>query len=89
MRDGPTCLATTRKMSRSHRHTPIVGWTLARSEKRDKRLANRKLRAAIREALHHENEVMPVLREVSNVWDFNKDGRQWWPLSLLWKNRNR
>ena len=64
-------------MSRSHRKTPIHGITLCRSEKDDKRKANRKLRAALRAATSSEAEVMPTLREVSNVWTMGKDGRHW------------
>jgi hypothetical protein len=54
--------------------------TCARSEKEDKRIANRTLRAACRIALvncqDYDGLVMPVLREVSNVWSFAKDGKQ-------------
>ena len=67
-------------MSRSYQHTPIFGMTTARSEKEDKRIANRILRAACRTALascrDYDALVMPILREVSNVWSFDKDGKQ-------------
>ena len=67
-------------MSRSRRHTPIIGMTVADSEKQDKRLANRALRRLARVTLAiygEEVEVMPVIRDVSNVWAFEKDGRQY------------
>lgn len=63
-------------MSRSRRHTPIMGTTTARSEKYDKRLANRALRRETKMALKDEKEVLPIVREVSNKYDFAKDGFQ-------------
>ena len=65
-------------MSRSRRHTTIVGITTADSEKDDKRQANQNLRHAVRRALRTEAEVIPAMREVSNVWLFAKDGKKWW-----------
>lgn len=66
-------------MSRSRRHTSITGMTTARSEKWDKREANRRARRLVREVLGHEPEAdaLPHLREVSSVWTFEKDGKQW------------
>lgn len=65
-------------MSGSRRKTPIFGITTARSEKQDKRLANRKLRHAVKQRLGTDpNGVLPVLREVSNVWSMAKDGKHW------------
>lgn len=63
-------------MSRSRRKTPIRGITTAQSEKQDKRIANRRLRRRVRSALRVEPEApLPVLREVSNAWSMDKDGR--------------
>ena len=67
-------------MSRSRKKTPITGITTARSEKQDKRLANRKLRRKTRQVLRCQDLdgwVLPVLREVSNVWCMDKDGKFW------------
>jgi hypothetical protein len=65
-------------LSRSRKKTPITGITTARSEKQDKRLANRKLRRKTRQALRcRDLDVLPVLREVSNVWCMDKDGKFW------------
>lgn len=61
-------------MSRSYRKVPKRGIG-ADSDKKSKRYANRSYRRAVREALHRGNEVMPELREVSDVWDFEKDGK--------------
>jgi len=64
-------------MSRSRRKTPIIGWTTADSEKQDKRLANRRLRHRVRQTLRvNPHAELPLLREVSNVWLMDKDGKQ-------------
>jgi hypothetical protein len=66
-------------MSRSRKHTPISGHTNARSEKRDKRAANRKLRRRIRATMqaNPETESLPELRELSDVWGMDKDGKHY------------
>jgi len=63
-------------MSRSYRKTPAWGHTTAESEKSDKIRANRDFRRAVQIALYNEDE-MPLLREISNVWDFAKDGKSY------------
>lgn len=65
-------------MSRSRRHTPIFGITISQSEKQDKRRANRVLRRVVRQCHGHDEKPLPLLREVSNVWGFDKDGKAWW-----------
>jgi hypothetical protein len=63
-------------MSRSRRRTPICGIATADSEKRDKRIANRKLRRKARVATRVDAEgEMPARREVSNPWCMDKDGK--------------
>jgi hypothetical protein len=73
-------------MARSFRHISIVGTTLAESEKKDKRIANRRERSRINQILHiainaSEDElewlVLPHKRELSNVWSFDKDGKHY------------
>jgi hypothetical protein len=61
-------------MSRSFKKTPVCGITGARSEKRDKRRANRTYRRLCRARLRSTFE-LPQMREVSNVWSFAKDGK--------------
>lgn len=56
---------------------PIFGITTSRSEKQDKRRANRALRRVVRHCLREEDEMLPLLREVSDVWGFDKDGKAW------------
>jgi hypothetical protein len=60
-------------MSRSYRKTPITGITMARSEKTDKRLANRRLRRKVK-----TGALELRLREVSDIWGFEKDGKIYW-----------
>ena len=70
-------------MSRSFKHTPIIG-IAGSSEKNDKRFANRRLRTHVRRILHSDADnigALPILREVSNVYSFSKDGRRWMPLA--------
>lgn len=66
-------------MSRSRRHTPIMGVTTAESEKQDKRRANRALRRRVKTILlkDPEADVIPTLEEVSDIWSFEKDGKMY------------
>jgi hypothetical protein len=64
-------------MARSRRRTPIFGITTSRSEKQGKRRANGVLRRDVRQRLPDFPELLPLLREVSNVWSFDKDGKHW------------
>lgn len=60
-------------MSRSRKRTPVIGNVhRASSEKQDKQLANRRLRRAVRMGQWHL-----TLRDVSNVWDFARDGKHY------------
>ena len=64
-------------MTRSTRHTPVTGWTMTASkssEQRDKAHAQRRLRHAIRRRIGED--LLPLLREVSNVGWFGKGGKQ-------------
>jgi hypothetical protein len=54
-----------------------MGFTCAESEKDDKRAANRALRRISKISLKDSKEVLPVLREISNVYGFAKDGKQY------------
>ena len=71
-------------MSHSYRHTPITGITTAESEKRDKQLASRRWRHAVREAIRRGRDVLPVRRECSDPWLFDKDGKRWWGNGAPW-----
>lgn len=64
-------------MSRSRKKTPVRGVTSAKSEKADKRDANRALRRRVRATLSVDPapEVVPLPREVRNLWTMAKDGK--------------
>lgn len=62
-------------MSRSRKKTKIRGVTKAKSEKRNKQNANRKFRRLIKLKVENDEIVLPEKREVSNVWEFDKDGK--------------
>lgn len=68
-------------MSRSFKHTPICGNACCRSEKKDKRFANRAERRTVNNLLitctDFDFLVLPIKREISDVWSFGKDGRHW------------
>lgn len=64
-------------MSRSFKHTTISGITTATSEKRDKQLANRRFRRISRHRVKIDKEPLIDLDEISDVWDFQKDGKRY------------
>lgn len=80
-------------MARSYKKTPIFGNAKCSSEKQDKRRANRTLRRRVKEILTSLEQSdfpapLPRLREVSDAWDFGKDGksyRDWWEAKWLRK----
>lgn len=57
-------------MSRSYRKRPFSGITTAETEKDDKRRANRKLRRKVK-----RGDLDLTIRDVSNIWSFDKDGK--------------
>ena len=64
-------------MSRSVRKTPICGLG-ADSEKIDKMLWHRKMRALIRQRLHNFDPdllLLPLDNEAGNLWAMGKDGK--------------
>lgn len=71
-------------MSRSFKKNPVSGITTSESEKRDKQLAHRAIRAHFRSHVGaalaaDEEEVLfdERNRAHSNRWSFAKDGKQW------------
>ena len=62
-------------MSNSKKKTKIRSITTATTEKEDKKLANRKLRRKTKMKSKLGEEDYPKLKEVSNVWGFDKDGK--------------
>ena len=64
-------------MSRSYKHTTISAITTATSEKRDKQLANRRFRRISRHRVKIDKEPLIDLNEISDIWDFQKDGKRY------------
>ena len=64
-------------MSRSYKHTTISGITTATSEKRDKKLANRRFRRISKHRVKIDAEPLIDLNEISDPWDFQKDGKRY------------
>ena len=62
-------------MSRSYRKKKITGVSTNASDKKDKQSANKRLRCATKRALKNNEEVLPEKREISDVYDFAKDGK--------------
>ncbi len=62
-------------MSRSRKKNRIRGITTDISEKQDKRDANRKYRRMLKQFVKSGREDLPLVREVSDVWVFGKDGK--------------
>lgn len=66
-------------MSRSFRKNKICGYTSKESEKSDKTIANKKLRRLVKVRIQKKSEHLPILKEVSNIWWFDKDGKHYYP----------
>ena len=67
-------------MSRSYKHTTISGITTAQSEKRDKQLANRRFRRISKHRVRIDAEPLIDLDEISDIWNFQKDGKRYFDL---------
>jgi hypothetical protein len=64
-------------MSRSHRNNKIFA-NFGKTEKFDKTNANKKLRNLVKVRIKKGFETLPILKEVSDVWAFAKDGKHYW-----------
>lgn len=66
-------------MGKSFKKTDIIGNASSNSEKYDKRVANKCLRTKVKRLLKQNPfvEILPTIREVSSVWCFGKDGKNW------------
>ena len=62
-------------MSRSEKKTKIRGITSAKSEKENKQDANRKYRRIVKQKVKLNESELPEIKEISNVWSFDKDGK--------------
>ncbi len=65
-------------MSKSRKKTSIGGITNSVSEKHDKRIYNRRFRRICKQSLHIDYEQeLPQLKQYSNPWGMDKDGKKW------------
>ena len=65
-------------MSRSFPKTKIFGITTAETEKKDKRRWNRVFRKVSKNLIRLDKEALVKIRDVTNVWDGAKDGKQYY-----------
>ena len=63
-------------MARSRKKSPITGITNAKTEKSNKRKANRKFRRVAKVQIMKGDTRLVSIKEVSDVWSFDKDGKQ-------------
>lgn len=73
-------------MSHSKRKTPICGHT-GRSEKKDKRFANRGFRRLTKSKIAvGDFDTLPIfMSEIMNVWAMSKDGKHYWKEMPTWE----
>jgi hypothetical protein len=76
-------------MARSYKKTPVVSYNSSESEKQDKRFANRRLRRSVNlklaqvETIDFDEDLMfPEVREVSDIWNFDKDGKHYFSIEV-------
>jgi len=65
-------------MSRSFIKNKIVGYTKKEAEKRDKTIANKRYRRLVKVRIAKRSEILPLIREVSNIYQFDKDGKHYY-----------
>jgi len=65
-------------MSRSYIKNKIIGYTKKETEKRDKTIANKRYRRLVKVRIAKRSETLPLIREVSNVYSFDKDGKHYY-----------
>ncbi len=64
-------------MSHSYRKNKIFA-NCGKTEKFDKTNANKKLRRLVKVRIARKFEILPILKEVSDIWAFAKDGKHYW-----------
>lgn len=82
-------------MSKSRKKTPITGWSLAKSEKKDKKIWHKRYRAKERDNImsldvnEFDLNYLPVdIRQVSNPWCMRKDGKYFLSLGKMIRRRS-
>lgn len=80
-------------MSRSFKKNPITGMTCSESEKKDKEIANRKLRRKTKTMMVdialNSDKILPKKKDTSDIWAFSKDGKVCWKGSDYEKKARR
>jgi hypothetical protein len=65
-------------MSRSRKKRPVTGITKSETEKEFKQQEHSRERAAVRDALKTDKELLPHPKEYGNPWKGPKDGKRFW-----------
>jgi hypothetical protein len=65
-------------MSRSYIKNKIIGYAKKETEKRDKTIANKRLRRLVKVRLAKRDDVLPLIKEVSNIYQFDKEGKHYY-----------
>jgi len=66
-------------MSRSFRKNKIFGWSASESEKKDKKICNRKMRRYNKHILQEDvEEEFMTQDEAMDKYQMSKDGKQYW-----------
>jgi hypothetical protein len=65
-------------MSRSYIKNKIVGYTKKETEKRDKTIVNKRYRRLVKVRIAKRSEVLPLIREVSNIYQFDKEDKHYY-----------
>jgi len=66
-------------MTRSYRHSKVFGIAKCRSERWDKKIWHSRFRAKVRTLLASGKEADVDIKEVSDPYSMNKDGKDYWP----------
>jgi hypothetical protein len=64
-------------MSRSKKKIPILGFSGAESEKKDKQMANRMFRRISKQLLHTGKEPVTNMNEIITRWEMDKDDKRY------------
>ena len=64
----------------NHRKVKKLAVNLSKkeSEKRDKTIVNKRYRRLVKVRIAKRSEVLPLIREISNIYQFDKDGKHYY-----------
>ena len=75
-------------MSRSYKKKPIIGIACASSEKKDKKIWHRRLRAIVKKRLltpDIDSYIETYPNDAGNVYSMSKDGKQYWDNPMAYR----